>query len=91
MGAAHDRIEQTLAPGGELADIRYVAAKAAENIVRLAALFHVLAHGLAGVIGTDHVTAAEDVNGLYDFLASLRNPSDPHLLPDAEPPENLPQ
>ncbi|MCA3139636.1 MAG: DUF3987 domain-containing protein [Rhodocyclaceae bacterium] len=58
---AHDRIERALASGGELADIRDVAAKAAENITRLAALFHVLAHGPAGVIDADSVDAAEAV------------------------------
>jgi putative DNA primase/helicase len=55
---AHDRIERALASGGELADIRDVAAKAAENIARLAALFHVLAHGPVGVIDADDIDAA---------------------------------
>jgi putative DNA primase/helicase len=58
---AHDRIERALASGGELSDIRDVAAKAAENIARLAALFHVLAHGPVGVIDTDDVHAASNV------------------------------
>jgi putative DNA primase/helicase len=58
---AHDRIERALASGGELADIRDIAAKAAENIARLAALFHVLAHGPAGVIDADSVDTAEAV------------------------------
>jgi putative DNA primase/helicase len=58
---AHDRIEHALASGGELADIRDVAAKAAENIARLAALFRVLAHGPVGVIEADDVAAAEAV------------------------------
>ena len=47
---AHDRIERALASGGELSDIRDVAA-----------LFHMLAHGLVGLIDTDEVSAAEAV------------------------------
>jgi putative DNA primase/helicase len=58
---AHDRIERALASGGELSDIRDVAAKAAENIARLAALFHMLAHGPVGVIDADEVSHAEAV------------------------------
>jgi putative DNA primase/helicase len=58
---AHDRIERALASGGELSDIRDVAAKAAENIARLAALFHMLAHGPVGVIDADEVSDAEAV------------------------------
>ncbi|MFN7309410.1 MAG: YfjI family protein, partial [bacterium] len=38
---AHDRIERQLGGGGDYAAIRDVAAKAAENIARLAALLHV--------------------------------------------------
>ena len=41
----NDRIERALAAGGDFADIRDVAAKAAENVARLAAPFHVLAQG----------------------------------------------
>ncbi|MCA3101872.1 MAG: DUF3987 domain-containing protein [Rhodocyclaceae bacterium] len=47
---AHDRIERQLGGGGDYAAIRDVAAKAAENIARLAALLHVLDHGPAGAI-----------------------------------------
>jgi putative DNA primase/helicase len=52
---AHDRIERALASGGELSDIRDVAAKAAENIARLAALFHVLAHGPVVCVRPTHL------------------------------------
>lgn len=41
--AFHDAIEAQLAGGGELADVRDVASKAADNAARLAALFHVYA------------------------------------------------
>ena len=78
---AHDRIERALASGGELADIRDVAAKAAENIARLAALFHVLAHGPIGVIDADDVIAAEAVISWHlhearRLLSDLDTPSD---------------
>ena len=35
----HDGAEQELRSGGELADVRDVASKAAENVARVAALF----------------------------------------------------
>ena len=58
---AHDRIELGLAAGGGFEAVRDVAAKAAENVARLAALFHVLEHGPVGAIGVDHVLGAEEV------------------------------
>jgi putative DNA primase/helicase len=54
----HDCVEDELGAHGEFRDIRDVAAKAAENVARLAALFHVLEHGPAGPIGVDAVAAA---------------------------------
>ena len=54
----HDIAEAELRQGGELADLRDVASKAAENVARLAALFHVFQHGPDGSIGPDHVQAA---------------------------------
>ena len=57
----HDRIELGLAAGGGFEAVRDVAAKAAENVARLAALFHVLEHGPVGAIGIDHVLGAEEV------------------------------
>jgi putative DNA primase/helicase len=78
---AHDRIERALASGGDLADIRDVAAKAAENIARLAALFHVLAHGTIGVIDADEVPDAEAVISWHlhearRLLSDLDTPTD---------------
>ena len=58
---AHDRIERALGPRGEYADIRDVAAKAAENIARMAALFHVLAHGPGGDIESAEIDAAATI------------------------------
>jgi len=43
----HNQIETMLGTGGELYDLRDVGSKAADNVVRLAALFH----GFAGSIG----------------------------------------
>jgi putative DNA primase/helicase len=57
----HDRIENELGAGGVYESVRDVAAKAAENVARLAALFHVLEHGPFGTIGVEHVLGAEQV------------------------------
>lgn len=50
--AFHDAIEAQLSSGGELYDVRDVAAKAADNAARLAALFHAF-EGKAGAIGVE--------------------------------------
>jgi putative DNA primase/helicase len=78
---AHDRIERALASGGDLADIRDVAAKAAENIARLAALFHVLAHGPVGVIDMDAIAGAAGIISWHlhearRLLSDLDTPND---------------
>lgn len=57
----HDFVERGLGTGGDYQTVRDVAAKAAENVARLAALFHVLEHGPAGTIGVDHLLGAEHV------------------------------
>ena len=51
--AFHDAIETSLGEGGELANIRDAASKAADNAARLACLFHTFEHGPAGSIGPD--------------------------------------
>lgn len=51
----HDTIEAELSPGGELAEVRDVASKTADNAARLAALFHVF----AGSIGPIDLAAME--------------------------------
>jgi putative DNA primase/helicase len=78
---AHDRFERALGVGGDFADIRDVAAKAAENIARLAALFHVLAHGPGGVIDAGAISDAATVIGWHlhearRLLTDLDTPSD---------------
>lgn len=57
----HDTIERELANGGELYDVRDVAAKTAENAARLAALFHVFEHGIGGAIGLDSFERASRI------------------------------
>lgn len=45
----HDIIEQELASGGKLYDVRDVASKSADNAARLAALFQMFEHGTGAV------------------------------------------
>lgn len=56
--------EQELRIGGELTDIKDVTSKAADNVARLAALFHVYEHGLTGHISEAHILSA---NYLMDW------------------------
>ena len=58
---AHDHVERQLGGAGHYASIRDVAAKAAENIARLAALLHVLDHGPAGEIDERCVEGASRI------------------------------
>jgi putative DNA primase/helicase len=78
---AHDHIERALAAGGDLADIRDVAAKAAENVARLAALFHVLTHRPGGVVNAETIHAAATIIGWHlhearRLLSDLDTPTD---------------
>lgn len=57
----HDCIEDELNATGEFRDIRDVASKAAENVARLAALFHVLEHGLVSPVDTPSIAAASAI------------------------------
>jgi len=56
----HDAIEVMLSEGGELHEVRDVASKAADNVARLAALFHMF-EGKDGAIGEECVKAASRV------------------------------
>ena len=47
----HDDVERQLCTDGELADVRDVASKAADNAARLAALFHAVESGPTGAVG----------------------------------------
>lgn len=57
----HDEVERELRPGGDLREACDVAAKAADNAARLAALFHIYEHGPNGTIGTGHLQAAASI------------------------------
>ena len=57
----HDQVELELGARGKFRAVRDVAAKAAGNVARPAALFHVLEHGPAGTIGADDVAAAGQI------------------------------
>jgi putative DNA primase/helicase len=54
----YNHVESELRPGGEMAETRDVASKAADNAARLATLFHVFENGPAGDISDDHMRAA---------------------------------
>jgi putative DNA primase/helicase len=57
----HDLIESQLGPTGDLANVRDLASKAADNLARLAALFHVYEIGALGAIGVESVNAAAPI------------------------------
>ena len=74
----HDAIETELRTGGELYDLRDVGSKAADNVVRMAALFHVFA-GSIGPVDFDCVESAAQVNTWHlleakRFLGELAMP-----------------
>lgn len=54
----HNEVEGSLGPGGDMAETRDVASKAADNAARLAALFHLFEAGSAQTIGEAHMRAA---------------------------------
>jgi putative DNA primase/helicase len=56
----HDAIEKELSTGGELYDLRDVGSKAADNVVRLAALFHTF-NGSIGTIDLDCIESATSI------------------------------
>jgi len=80
----HDAIEAELSPGGDLAEVRDVASKCADNAARVAALFHVFT-GSIGPIGIDamesgtriaawHLHEARRFFGELAMPAELANP-----------------
>jgi len=54
----YNDVEGQLPAGGDLAEVRDVASKIADNAARIAALFHVLEHGAGGQVGAAHMGAA---------------------------------
>ena len=51
----HDQVEVELRPGRDLAEARDVASKAADNVVRLAALFHLFEGDTGHYIGVEYI------------------------------------
>lgn len=78
----HDEVERELGARGALRGVRDVAAKAAENVARLAALFHVLQHGASGTIASEEISAAASIVGWH--LNEARR-----LLADLDTPPSL--
>lgn len=77
----HDGIERELLPDHEFADNKDSASKAAENVARLACLFHLFEHGPSGEISMAHVEAAAALVTwhLYEarrFLGEIALPAD---------------
>jgi len=78
--AFHDAIEAELANGGELFDLRDVGSKAADNVARLAALFHVF-NGSIGPIDLDCIESAAQIVAWHlteakRFLGELAMPAE---------------
>ncbi len=61
----HDAIENELASGGELYDVRDVASKSADNAARLAALFQQFEHGMGGAVGLDNFERASRITAWH--------------------------
>lgn len=78
--AFHNNIEAELCDGGELRDVRDVAAKAADNAARLAALFHAFVGGGGAISATDFAGAARIVawhlNEARRFFGELALPAE---------------
>lgn len=81
----HDEVEAELLPGGDMAETRDVASKAADNAARLAAIFHTFIHGPAGMIGRDHMERATKIVTwhLYEARRILGQISTPEAVADA--------
>lgn len=76
----YNTIELELKQGGDCVDIRDVASKAADNVARLAALFHVFEHGASGLISSDHIERAGSIVEYHlleakRFLGDVATPS----------------
>jgi putative DNA primase/helicase len=76
--------ERELAPEGEFAEVRDVAAKSAENACRLAAVFHVWRHGSAGRVGADDMARGVEVARWFLFEARrvLSGAGEPETTPE---------
>lgn len=83
--AFHDDVERELRAGGEMAEVKDVASKAADNAARMAALFHLYAHGLGGRISADSIASAAKVVSwhLYQARAFLDDVAAPPEIANA--------
>jgi len=75
----HDEVERELGARGAFRGVRDVAAKAAENAARMAALFHVLEHGVTGTVASQEIQAAAHIvrwhlNEARRLLADMDTP-----------------
>ena len=74
----HNAIEEELGGGGDLEYLRDVGSKAADNVVRMAALFHIF-EGRTGAIAADSIESATQIvtwhlNEARRFLGALAAP-----------------
>jgi len=67
--AFHNDVEAELNPGRDMAEAKDVASKAADNAVRLAALFHVFEDGIEGQISAEHMNAGATIAGWHLYEA----------------------
>jgi len=81
----HDKVEAQLGPGGDMQQTRDVASKAADNAVRIAALFHVFERGPTGAVGKDHMQAGAAIAEwhLYESRRFLGAASQPKAVANA--------
>ena len=75
----HDEVERELGGRGTFRGVRDVAAKAAENAARMAALFHLLEHGVTGAVASQEIQAAARIvrwhlNEARRLLADMDTP-----------------
>lgn len=83
--AFHDDVERELRKSGAMADLRDVGSKAADNVARMAALFHLYANGPEGEIQAPAVEAAAWIVTwhLYQARAFLGDVAAPRELSTA--------
>ena len=67
--AFHDEVETALSRDGDMSDLRDVASKAADNVARLAALFHLFEHNDTDTINEALIEAAGDIVTWHLFEA----------------------
>lgn len=81
----HNDVERELSPGGPFSEMKDVASKAADNVARLAALFHIYRHGPTGDIGAAEMDAAGAIVSwhLYEARRFLGEVAIPEVTSDA--------